>query len=141
MDRSRREGEINSLQTALLIGHEIAHVGAVLQVLLVKSGATLSMVTSRFPRITGSFAIFSGLGKVKQTPVQSLLSSTKTQSEQRQMVCTHRFTDGRRNCLFSGQDFQSTTYRSIISMFQNIWKVIETVYYHRALVKKALLTF
>lgn len=35
--------------------------GASSRSLLVKSGATLSMVTSRFPRITGSFAIFSGL--------------------------------------------------------------------------------
>ena len=33
--------------------------------LLVKSGATLSMVTSRFPRITGSLAIFSGLREGK----------------------------------------------------------------------------
>lgn len=46
----------------------ISHVGCmerILQVSLVKSGATLSMVTSRFPRIRGSLAIFSGLQKVK----------------------------------------------------------------------------
>lgn len=46
---------------------EAAAAGAtvVSRVLLVKSGATLSMVTSRFPRMTGSLAIFSGLPRIK----------------------------------------------------------------------------
>lgn len=35
--------------------------------LLGKSGGTLSMVTSKFPRITGSLAIFSGLGEQSKT--------------------------------------------------------------------------
>lgn len=57
----RREGDETACRQSGTANHRQTQT-----VLLDKSGATLSMVTSRFPRITGSLAIFSGLREGKK---------------------------------------------------------------------------
>lgn len=71
----KREGGRPNKHSALSFHLSCWLHGAHLEALLVKSGATLSMVTSRFPKITGSLAIFSGLRKRKYIIVKTLPSS------------------------------------------------------------------